>query len=142
MHDIKYIRNNFDTFKKQISLRNNITNIDIILDLDQKNRQLIKEKETLEKQKKDISKSKDEKMFEKSKEISLKIKSLSDEQFKTKLKLDNFISSIPNIPHKDVPIGSDEKFNKVIETKGEIKNKNFKVKSHFELGGNLECDLN
>ena len=52
MHDIKYIRNNFDTFKKQISLRNNITNIDIILDLDQKNRQLIKEKETLEKQKK------------------------------------------------------------------------------------------
>ena len=36
MHDIKYIRNNFDTFKKQISLRNNITNIDIILDLDQK----------------------------------------------------------------------------------------------------------
>ena len=85
MHDIKYIRNNFDTFKKQISLRNNITNIDIILDLDQKNRQLIKEKETLEKQKKDISKSKDEKMFEKSKEISLKIKSLSDEQFKTKL---------------------------------------------------------
>ena len=27
MHDIKYIRNNFDTFKKQISLRNNITNI-------------------------------------------------------------------------------------------------------------------
>ena len=137
MHDIKYIRNNFDTFKKQISLRNNITNIDIILELDQKNRQLIKEKETLEKQKKDISKSKDEKMFEKSKEISLKIKSLSDEQFKTKLKLDNFISSIPNIPHKDVPIGSDEKFNKDIKTKGEIKNKNFKVKSQFELCENL-----
>jgi len=137
MHDIKYIRDNFDTFKKQISLRYNVTNIDNIIELDRKNRELIKEKETLEKQKKDISKSKDEKMFEKSKEISLKIKSLSDEQFKTKLKLDNFISSIPNIPHKDVPIGSDEKFNKVIETKGEIKNKNFKVKSHFELGENL-----
>ena len=88
MHDIKYIRDNFDTFKKKISSRNNTTKIDNILDLDKKNRQLIQEKEILEKQKKDISKSKDEKMFHKSKEISTKIKILSDEQLKTKSELD------------------------------------------------------
>ena len=67
MHDIKFIRDNFETFKKKISNRNNTTKIDNILNLDKDNRKLIQEKETLEKQKKDISKSKDEKMFNNSK---------------------------------------------------------------------------
>ncbi len=144
MHDIKFIRENFETFKKKISKRNNTTNIDNILDLDKKNRELIQKKESLEKQKKDMSKSKDEKMFQKSKEISSKIKKLSDEQLKIKLELDKILSSVPNIPHPDVPEGNDEKFNKVIETKGEINTKNFSEKSHYELGeklGMLNFDL-
>ena len=144
MHDIKYIRDNFEVFKKKISYRNNTTKIDDILNIDKKNRQLIQEKETLEKQKKDISKSKDEKMFQKSKEISNKIKEISDDQFKIKKSLDKILSSIPNIPNEDVPIGPDESFNKVIETKGEIKSKVFKEKSHYELGeqlGMLDFDL-
>ena len=117
--------------------RNNIAKIDNILDLDKKNRQLIHEKELLEKHKKDISKSKDKKMFQKSKDISKKIKELSDKQMQAKLELDKVLSSIPNIPHEDVPIGSDEKFNKVIETRGKILTKKFKEKSHFELGEKL-----
>ena len=137
MHDLKYIRDNFDTFKKKILNRNNTTNIDNILDLDKKNRKLIQEKELLEKQKKDISKSKDKKMFQESKEISFKIKELSDKQMKAKLELDKVLSSIPNIPHDDVPVGSDEKFNKVVETRGKIITKKFKEKSHFELGEKL-----
>ena len=137
MHDIKFIRENFDIFKKKISKRNNTTNIDHILDLDKKNRKLIQEKEILENQKKDISKSKDEKMFQKSKEISFKIKELSDEQLKTKNELDKILSSIPNTANDDVPIGIDENENKVIEIKGEIKIKNFKEKSHYELGEKL-----
>ena len=144
MHDIKFIRENFDAFKKKISKRNNTTPIDNILNLDKKNRELIQNKEILEKQKKDISKSKDEKMFDKSKAITAKIKSLSDEQLKTKKELDNLLSAIPNIPHKDVPEGNDEKFNKVVETKGKIESKNFKEKSHHELGeklGMLDFDL-
>ncbi len=144
MHDIKYIRDNFDIFKKKTLNRNNTTEINNIINIDKKNRQLIQEKETLEKQKKDISKSKDEKMFLKSKEISAKIKKLSDDQIKTKHELDTILSSIPNIPNEDVPIGSDESANIVIENKGEINTKNFKEKSHYELGeklGMLDFDL-
>ena len=77
-------------------------------------------------------------MFQKSKEISAKIKELSEDQLKTKNELDKILSSIPNIPNEDVPIGSDEADNKVIETKGEIKPKNFKEKSHYELGEKLD----
>tara|TARA_Y100001970_G_scaffold284049_1_gene400618 strand:- start:6068 stop:7333 length:1266 start_codon:yes stop_codon:yes gene_type:complete len=144
MHDIKYIRENFENFKKKISNRNNNAKIDNILDLDIKNRKLIQQKEILEKEKKDISKIKDEKMFQKSKEISLRIKELSDEQSKSKFELENLLSTIPNIPHSDVPYGIDESSNKVIEIKGEIKSKNFKEKSHYELGeslGMLDFDL-
>ena len=144
MHDIKFIRDNFDTFKKKISNRNNTAKIDNILNLDKDNRQLIQEKEILEKQKKDISKSKDEKMFQKSKEISTKIKELSDKQLMVKLELNNLLSSIPNIPHADVPNGLDEKSNKIIETKGKINSKSFNEKSHYELGerlGMLDFDL-
>ena len=144
MHDIKYIRENFENFKKKISNRNNNAKIDIILDLDIKNRKLIQQKELLEKEKKDISKIKNEKMFQKSKEISLRIKELSDEQSKSKLELENLLSTIPNIPHSDVPDGIDESSNKVIEVKGKIKSKNFKEKSHYELGerlGMLDFDL-
>ncbi len=144
MHDIKFIRDNFDDFKKKISNRNNTTKIDDLLNLDKINRQLIQEKENLEKQKKDISKSKDEKMFQKSKEISAKIKELSGDQLRTKSELDAILSSIPNIPNDQVPVGSDESANIVIETKGDIKSKNFKEISHYELGeklGMLDFDL-
>ncbi len=144
MHDIRYIRDNFDTFKKKLLNRNNTTKLDDIINIDKKNRNLIQEKETLEKQKKDISKFKDEKMFQKSKEISTKIKKLSDDQLKAKYELDSILSSIPNIPNEDVPLGTDENSNKVLEIKGEIKPKSFKEKSHHELGeklGMLDFDL-
>ena len=144
MHDIKFIRDNFETFKKKIANRNNSTKIDNILLIDKKNRKLIQEKETLEKEKKEISKSKDKNMFAKSKEISLKIKTLSDEQSKTKIELDSLLSSIPNIPNDIVPVGSDENSNKVIEVKGDVKPKSYNAKSHYELGeklGMLDFDL-
>ena len=44
MHDIKFIRDNFDIFKKKISQRNNTIKIENILDIDKKNRQLIQQK--------------------------------------------------------------------------------------------------
>ena len=138
MHDIKFIRDNFETFKKKIANRNNSTKIDNILLIDKKNRKLIQEKEILEKEKKEISKSKDKNMFAKSKEISLKIKTLSDEQSKTKIELDSLLSSIPNIPNDIVPVGSDENSNKVIEVKGDIKLKSYNAKSHYELGEKLD----
>ncbi len=53
--------------------------------LDEQNRDLIQKKEALEKEKKDISKSKDESLFKKSKEISSELEKVSDKQKKLKL---------------------------------------------------------
>ena len=138
MHNIKDIRNNSDNFKEQIKSRNVDIKINEILELDSKNRNLIHEKETLEEEKKNISKTRDKSLFSKSKEISAKLDSIIKSQNEVKNKLDIILSSLPNIPLNDVPKGKDEKSNKEIIKKGNINEFNFKPKSHYELGENLQ----
>jgi len=138
MHNIKDIRDNLDNFKKLISKRNVKVETNNISELDKQNRTLIQNKELLEKEKKDISKKKDQNLFEKSKEISKKIEKISSDQSEVKFKLDEILSSIPNIPLDDVPEGKDENSNLEIEKSGEIKNFDFKPKSHIDLGDNLK----
>ena len=138
MHSIKDIRSNFDQFKTKIKTRNVDINLDEILNLDKKNRSLIQEKETFEKEKKDISKIKDKSLFAKSKEITEKIISINEKQSDVKKKLDNILSSLPNIPLDDVPIGLDESFNKEVKKVGKIKDFDFKPMSHYELGNSLK----
>jgi len=137
MHNIKAIRDNFDNFKNIIKSRNISINLNQIIDLDQTNRKFIQEKESLEQEKKSISKKKDKTLFAKSKEISEKILSISKEQSSVKNKLDDLLSSIPNLPLQDVPVGVDEESNKEILKSGTIKEFNFNPQSHYDLGEKL-----
>ena len=137
MHNIKDIRNNFEDFKRSIKDRNFDVNLDDIVELDKENRDLIQDKEKHEMEKKSISKSKDENLFAKSKEISIKIEELSKKQKIVKDKLDNILNAIPNIPLKDVPAGKDENDNKEVIKVGNIQKFNFKPKSHYEIGEKL-----
>ena len=137
MHNIKDIRNNFKDFKNSIKDRNFDVNLEDIVELDKENRNLIQDKEKHEMEKKSISKSKDENLFAKSKEISIKIEELSKKQKEVKDKLDNILSAIPNIPLKNVPAGKDENDNKEVIKVGNIQKFNFKPKSHYEIGENL-----
>ena len=137
MHNIKDIRDNIDNFEKSLLKRNIKIEKANIGNLDKENRKLIQDKELLEKEKKNISKMKDQNLFEKSKEISKKIEKLSRDQSEIKIKLDTILSSLPNIPLDDVPVGKDENSNVEIKKFGEIKKFDFKPKSHFELGNGL-----
>jgi len=137
MHNIKDIRKNYEQFAKSLQKRSLSVDINKIKDLDEKNRELIQKKENLEKEKKDISKSKDQNLFTRSKEISKEINSLTEEQISIKKELDEILSTIPNIPHADVPFGKDENDNIEVLKSGKIPNFNFKAKSHYEIGENL-----
>ena len=134
MHDIKIIRKNPDYFKKKISERNTEIDINELLDLDKKNRELIHEKEKFEQEKKTISQKKDKSQFSKSKELTSKIEEISKEQIKIKEKINLILSSLPNIALDEVPIGKGEKENKEIKKVGEIPKFSFKILSHNELG--------
>ena len=134
MHDLKDLRKNLEKYKKKFSERNFDFKTDLFIDLDNKNRKLISEKENLEQEKKILSKSKEKKNFEKSKKISQKILNISNEQILSQKKLNKLLHIMPNLALDDVPIGKDEKSNKLIEKFGDIKKFSFKVKSHVEIG--------
>ena len=138
MHNLKEVRKDFSAFKKALENRSHNINFDELEKLDKQNREFIQKKESLEKEKKEISKSKDKSLFVKSKEISLEIDRISEHHNLVKKNLEKILSNIPNIPHKDVPIGKDENDNIEINRYGLIPKFDFKPKSHYELGENLE----
>ncbi len=138
MHNLKEIRKDFSKFEKDLAKRSVKIDFNNLKKLDELNRDLIQRKENLEKEKKDISKSKDENLFKKSKEISIELEKISEKQKNTKIELDSILSSIPNIPHQDVPNGIDENDNVEVLKAGKIPEFDFKPKSHYELGENLD----
>ena len=138
MHNLKEIRKDFKAFKSAIEKRTIKIDLDEIQNLDVENRDLILKKETLEKEKKEISKSKDKSLFEKSKKISSEIDEITKKQKLVKENLDNILSNLPNVPHPDVPIGKDENDNIEIGKFGKIPDFEFEPKSHYEIGENLK----
>ena len=137
MHNLKEIRKDYSKFEKDLEKRSVKIDFNDLKKLDELNRDLIQKKENLEKEKKDISKSKDESLFKKSKEISTELEKIAEQQKNTKTELDNILSSIPNIPHQDVPNGKDENDNVEVLKAGKVPEFDFKPKSHYELGENL-----
>jgi len=134
MHNLKDLRNNLESFKKKLKERNVEFDIDNFNRKDKDNRDLIIEKEKLEQEKKSLSKSKDQANFIKSKKISDNISILAKKQKDTQIDLNEILCSLPNLAADDVPIGKDETSNKLIKKVGDIKNYNFKIKSHVDLG--------
>ena len=138
MHDIKLIRKDPKTFLKNISNRNINLDLDKLLNLDKKNRELIQTKEKLEQEKKIISKNPDKSLFEKSKKISKEIEKIDESQKKIKNEIILTLSTIPNIALDDVPVGKDESSNVEIKKLGSITSFNFKPLSHYELGKKMD----
>ena len=134
MHNIKELRKKLKDYKKKLSDRNfdfDINNFEI---LDNENRKLISEKEKLEQEKGILSKTKEKSNFEKSKKISEKISEISKRQSISQKKLNDLLFVLPNLAQNGVPIGKDQKSNKLIKKFGKIKEFTFKIKSHTELG--------
>ena len=137
MHNLKEIRKDFDNFKKVLKKRFIDVDLNKLKNLDIQNREFIQKKENLEKEKKDISKSKDKTLFSKSKEISLTIEKITEQQKIVKLDLEKILSNIPNIPHADVPEGKNENDNIEVSQSGIKPKFDFIPKSHYDLGENL-----
>ena len=70
--------------------------------------------------------------------IGDEIKNLDEDLQSIETKIFDILSVVPNIPHKSVPIGKDEKDNQVIRVVGTPKKFTFPVKDHVELGEKLD----
>mgnify|MGYP001068884330 FL=1 len=134
MLNLKDLRKNLNILKKKLKERNVEFDLDSFSKKDSLNRDLIIKKEKLEQEKKILSKSKDQDNFIKSKKISEELSILTKKQNDSQNDLNETLYSLPNLALNDVPVGNDDSFNKLIKKVGDIRNYNFKVKSHIELG--------
>ena len=147
MLDLKFIRDNKDVVKKSIKDRFIKLDIEELLAIDSKKREILKELEALRHKKKvmsqeigkkvakreDVSQSKSE-----IKVISQKIGEFEPKMEELSKKLTDFMLSIPNIPHKSVPIGPDPGGNKLIKEFGKPPKFNFEPRNHIELCNMLD----
>lgn len=65
------------------------------------------------------------------------VKDLEAKAAEADLEVTNLLLTMPNKPHSSVPVGSDEKGNKILKTVGTQTTFSFKAKEHFELGEKL-----
>ncbi len=147
MIDIKLLRENPQLVQESCKKRGYDIDIDSIVSLDKKWRELKAEDDSLRADRNKISeqinqakKAKDEKKakewIKKAREIPEKLAKNEQEEKELRAKIDLLLASIPNMQKSDVPVGGAE-MNFVVHTKGKIpKMKN--PKTHLELGKGLD----
>ena len=145
MHDLNFIRDNASLFDDLLKKRFLDPQSKKILDLDIKKRDLLTKSQEMRSERKNLSSSFSKlddneklKLQEKVQQIKLDIDTFEKELSIIDSQLKDILSSIPNLPHDDVPIGEDEDSNKIVKTIGEIPKFDFTPKAHYELGENLD----
>lgn len=147
MHDIEFIRRNSDLFSKMIAKRGiESWVVDKILELDAKKRVLTKSIQDLQMKRNEITdriaKFRKDKAgcineMEQSKNITAKINEINPEILRHEDELFALLSSLPNLPLEEVPVGEDESQNIEIRKVGKPREFTFKPLPHYELGEKL-----
>ena len=148
MLSLTRIRNNPDLIKAGLEAKNESINLDEILKLDEKHRDNIHQLNEMRAERnraseeiagaKRAGKNSDDAIAE-MKKVSDAIKKLEKEVSEQGQMLNEQIDLIPNVPHDTVPVGQDENANQVIREWGEPAAADFDLKSHVEIG--LELNL-
>ncbi|MDD4606823.1 MAG: serine--tRNA ligase [Patescibacteria group bacterium] len=145
MLDIKYIRENPDEIKTACQNKRVKVDIDRLLELDKKRREVIQEIEQRKAQQNQFSKD-IIKLTSEEKEIKIaEMKKLVEEinSYKKELdwiepEYDKLIDLIPNSPLDDVKIGTSEKDNQIIKHEGDMPKFDFKPKDYLDLNEDLD----
>jgi len=146
MLDIKFIRQNPDKVKEGCQKKQVKVDINLLLEVDKKRRELLQALEDMRAQKNKASKKISETKGGKEKQkIILQMRELdknSDRLTENSKKLDEefkkLMLQIPNLPFDDVPVGRDERDNVVLREVGEKLKFDFKFKNYLEIAENLD----
>ena len=147
MLDIKRIRESLEDIKKAMNRRGEKEfNLDEVVELDDKRKELLKEVEVL-KNKMNVESKKIPQLIKEGKDITedkANLKKLSDEikSLDEKIKIVNDeleykLLRIPNVPNKEVPQGETDEDNVEVRTWGEPTKFNFNPKAQWDLGTDL-----
>ena len=148
MLDVKVIRENTEKVKTRLALRgkNYDAEIDEILALDQKRRDIIGKVETMKAEQNKVSKEipKRKKAGEdvsdilaEMKNLSAEVKNLDTERAEVEDKLHDVLLTVPNVPADKVPEGLDDSCNPELRRWGEPKQFAYEPKAHWDIGKDL-----
>lgn len=146
MHDLKFIRDDFEKFKKSLARRGYVLPSELI-QTDETLRKVQSVLQQLQARRNDLSQeigtlsSKGEDPSKIKKEVSAlkhEIQQNSTQERDLMERRDALIAEIPNLPHESVPDGISEKDNRVVRLSGNVPSFSFKAREHFELGENLQ----
>jgi seryl-tRNA synthetase len=146
MLDAKYIREHLDEVREKLALRGQAIPLDRFVSIDSERRKTIQEWERLRALQKnvsdEVSKRKREgedasELISEMKKVALQMKGLDELVAEKEKVLEEFLLTVPNIPHFSVPIGKDSSDNVEVRCWGEIPKFDFEPKPHWEIGEEL-----
>ncbi len=146
MLEAKYIRDHLDEVRERLTLRGQAINLDQFVLIDGERRKTIQEWERLRASQKkvsdEVSKMKREgqdasALIEEMKKVSQELKVLDGVIDEKEKALQDFLLTIPNLPHASVPAGKDPSGNLEVKRWGEIPKFDFGPKPHWDLGEEL-----
>ena len=132
MLDIKFIRENLEKVKEGAENKGYEVDFEKLIKVDDERKNLLAEIEGLRAKRNQLNKDE----IEKGREIKEKLKELEPRLVEIEKEFLELMYKVPNLPSEDVPIGKDEKENKIIKKEGEIKLQ--KGKDHLEIGKKLD----
>ena len=145
MIDIRIIRERPDEVKHALDLLNTSAPIDRIIELDAERRRLVTEvdqlKATRNEGSKAVSRAKDPDerngLIAEMKQVSDAITVMDAQITDVDREFNDLMLQVPNMPMPEVPVGKDDSENVVVRTVGEIREREFAVKPHWETGVDL-----
>ncbi len=146
MLDIRFVRENAEAVKAAMKNRNAEVDVEAVLALDSRRREIIVEVDGLKAERNTISKSiglmikegKDpETVKVQVRGMGDKIAVLDEEQRGVDAKLREALLYIPNLPSNTTPVGRDETDNPVVRSWGEKTTFDFEPQMHWDLGETL-----
>jgi len=143
MLDIKFIRNYPDKVKEACKNKQVKVDIDQLLEVDKKRREIIQALEDMRAQKNKSSKiisftrdmKEKKKMILEMQELDKNSDRLNKKMKESEEKFNNLMLQVPNLPQEDVPVGKDDKDNVVLKEVGGKTKFDFKPKDYLEIAG-------
>ena len=145
MLDMKMIRENPENIRKMLKDRDVQFDLDLLLDLDKKRREMIISTDELRKKKNEMSikiseaKKTDSEvtpLIQEMQLVSQELGKLEEVQHETELEYSKRALTIPNVLHESVPCG-DDSANKEVRKWGTIPQFDFEVKDHIDISESL-----
>lgn len=147
MLDIKRLRSDFEGVKAALGKRSGKYDLEGFLELDTKRRELLAEVEVLKNKQNVVSKQvpvmkkegKDvTEVLAEMKELSDQIKGIDQQVKEVDETLQNILLTLPNTPNPQVPEGASDEDNIELRRVGEVRNFDFEIKPHWDLGEGLD----